>query len=72
MDRRRFAELYFVPLQQSQLRAIHRDMLVLFGALLNFINHLFTISERSWSGRFSWLREGDHAENISAHKPGVF
>ena len=28
MDRRRFAESYFVPLQQLQLCAIHRDMIV--------------------------------------------
>jgi hypothetical protein len=44
------------------------------GALrrLNFIYNLLTIPSDPGRGRLRWLREGDHAENISAHKPGAF
>jgi len=39
---------------------------------LKLINKFFTIPDRSWPGRMSRRREGEHAEDISAHKPGAF
>ena len=48
------------------------NLLIMGHVLLILFNELFTIFERSWSARHNWLREGEHAENLSAHKPGAF
>jgi hypothetical protein len=40
--------------------------------VLKLINNFFTIPDRSWPGPLSRRREGEHAEDVSAHKPGAF
>jgi hypothetical protein len=39
--------------------------------VLKLINNFFTIPARSWPGRLSRRREGENAEDVSAHKPGA-
>ena len=56
----------------SQSWAVNCMQLSLQETERKFINNLFTIPDRSSPGSRVGEREGNHAEDISAHKPGAF